>query len=205
MANYSDLQRTIKSERHPWFATITGAGVAAVLAALPGLFTLIRGEPQAQETFKYLKQSSATLLENQQKQHDRLVKLEAVIDAYSLMRKDRKEDVTQQLLLLMTEAITSRKPGDKVTSFPISPISLSSSGVPVSLRCRPGFVEEAGVCIRVREALNIKEAQTQQLELEHSRMTQEKRQLNDQLKRVKKRLDVKQRPTSTSIPDELTP
>jgi hypothetical protein len=109
---------------------------AAIVAALPGLVTLCRGEPQAQETFEYLKKASATLIENQHQQHDRLVKLEVMLDAHSLVRREQKEDITQKLLLLMTGAIAAAK------ARPAPVVAAPAVAVPADVRRREKLLKE---------------------------------------------------------------
>lgn len=205
MATYADLRKKNgggNGNGRP-IVTLTGAGVAAILVALPGLVTLMRGEPKAQETFEYLKKSSAVLVANQQKQHDRMIKLEATMDAYALVRREQKEDVMQKLLLLMTGAIASRhlQPKKVSTLSVLKPIVRRGSA---PLRCRRGYTEEEGRCMKVKDALIAKDVKKASLNYARLKALKAKRHAEEALRRARDARNMAQRPASAPLPDKLS-
>lgn len=198
MGTYADLRVKQGAETTRPTVTITAAGIAAILAALPGLITLFRGEPQAQETFQYLKQSSQTLIDNQHKQHDRLVRLETMMDAYSIYQRERKEDITQKLMLLMTGAIASRRSPTSASPPPVvAPAPTAAGRKPA---CPKKFVEVNNRCMTPAAALQLKE---EELARAQALQKRDKERFQTQLKAAKKQRDTAQRPSSPQLPFQL--
>jgi len=195
MSTYAEL-RNSKPARMS--ITVTGVGITAICAALPSVVMLFRGEPQAQETFQYLKKSSAQLLENQHVQHDRLVRLESTIEAYSLVRKEQREDITQKLLLMMTGAIATRRTPAVNVPAPAPAPSVKSGGgsMDVRLRCRAGHVQEGARCVPMKQALASKEAEV-------DAVIKEKKQLKELLLHERKTRQIQQRPRGAPLPAKL--
>jgi hypothetical protein len=158
--------------------------------------TLVRGEPQAQETFEYLKKSSKQLVVNQHKQHDRMVRLEATMDAYALVRKEQKEDVTQKLLMLMTGAIAARRAAPRSVRV----ARPTASAKRPTRRCRPRYIRVDGRCMKPVDAVN---AKVREVEVLRSKSLADRKQMQAQMQEARKAREVEQRPAAPPIPDEL--
>jgi hypothetical protein len=207
MARYSDLQVRRRSDQPRPQITITAAGIGAILVALPGVITLFKGEPMAEETFKYLKSATKTLVDNQHKQHDRLVRLETSAEAHEAYHRDQKDTVAQKLMLIMAASLAAKTSSQRTPASPVVSVkplhSTTKRFVGPPPKCKRGYVSDEGKCVKVRAALANSEKREASLRKVAAQESVEKERLKRKMLWDKYQRQSAQRPASPTFPSKL--
>lgn len=123
-------EQSKKFHSRPFTVTLTGAGVAAVIAVV---VPLIRGEPTAEKVASRSDQENQRLFRNQRKMHERITLAEAKLELFEK---------------ICVKALQPR--AVPALTFPVTPTSKPVTRV----RCRAGWVQEGTGCVKIKTALD---------------------------------------------------
>lgn len=165
--------------------TLTGAGIAAIVASIIPVIVLFRGEPTAEHVAERSDQENQRLFENQGKIRNRLIAVESKLEVLEKVCVQRPV-----VPALVEKPKKAKKVLERKISTPVIGLgSLRTLGrggggggnASVSAvtppRCRAGWVLEDGKCVKLRTALDLK---AKKLEAER----REKRKILEQAKRA---------------------
>lgn len=164
----TEEQRELRNQHFKF--SLTGAGIAAILASILPIIVLFRGEPTAEKVADRSDQENQRLFRNQRKLHARLSLAEAKLELFEKICVKSLKPAP-----LVSDAVAHANvksiPARPKTSPPtLPPTTTAAKPAPPPKKCRQGLVLEEDRCVPVRTALKARTAALDKAQEEKRRL-----------------------------------
>lgn len=138
--------------------TLTGAGLAAIVASIIPVIVLLRGEPTAERVADRSDQENQRLFSNQAKIQGRLIAVESKLEVLEKVCVAKAVASKVKSVPVTLKPLQRRQAAPRVGLGSLSTLGRGGGGSAATapIRCRAGWIRAEGKCVKLRTALDLK-------------------------------------------------